>query len=277
MSIKVDLHRLTKEQIIALAEQGALVSEVVPQAEAVIRPKVKPVRRRKRPKPKLVTKATRQDVRARIQAVKQELAKGKTLGVKDMVKMGMSGDQAKYLIHKYFKPSRSVIVKGGQRGHPYSISPSKRLYKESLVEPQVEIAKPKKRKHRRKSEYNRFLSKRIKELRKEGKQYMEANRQAQREWTAKKQGFFQPSLVEFPKFESVQAEYAPILKAILERCIKNKEPIDFKGVNYPLDLRTEADYRRFIDDVLSNSKALKEFFDVEKGRFRYDGISLRFH
>jgi hypothetical protein len=94
------------------------------------------------------------------------------------------------------------------------------------------------------------------------------------EWREQKR--VSPASASFPVFESISEQWYPILEGILRRCITNNETISYRDVQYPLGLLNMHDYRQFVDDVIANSSAIKKFFGVTEGSFRYDGNNITF-
>lgn len=207
-------------------------------------------------------RTTRKSIRQRLELIRAELVKGRELSSDDIRELGIEGDIT-YLVKTYLAPSKwAKVVKEGNR---LIVMPTKRT--SGGIKTVVRHRKP-----REPSEYNLFVGRRTKQLMAEGYTNRVAFGMAQKEWSGgKKRG-----ASSFPVFESVRSDLVPILIPILERTVRHNVKIDFGGVSYALDLRTEADYRRFIDDILANAGEIRQFFGVKEGSFRYNGYSLSF-
>lgn len=192
--------------------------------------------------------------------IRKELEKGRTLTVDDLSDMGIRGNNYR-LISKYLKPSRwAKVTKVKGR---FVITATQRT---------TSVASTKPSKKPKLTKYNLFLKKRIPELVKQGYKPSEAWKRSVKEWQDSKKKDSQPS---FPEFESVDKEHYPILKGIIEGCIKGKK-ITYSGVSYALNLNSQNEYRRFIDDIITNTIGIKRYFGIEKGSFRWDGREIAF-
>jgi len=72
----------------------------------------------------------------------------------------------------------------------------------------------------------------------------------------------------FPRFNSVDADFLPILESMCENVVgrKGEKIIDFAGAGYSLDL-SEDDWGGFVQEFMDKSGRICEFLGV-KNRFR---------
>ena len=282
--VEIDLRKLSKEQIISLVESGAITGAPIRvHFERVVKPKRKYKRRTKVPYRQTKPTRTTRDVKVKLDKIRHELAKGKTLRAGDLNKI-VGGDTT-YLIQRYLRPSRWAQVSGGGRGHSFEVRPTGRTqadgfgarkkqlptegeyFAKKFIE---KISKPKRKSSKGQRAYWQFRADRIKHYMEQGLPYKKASDLAHKDYKARKKGG------DFPHFPSISSMYQPIVKAVIQHSINNGTPIDYRGVSYPLDLKSERDFGRFIDDTIAYQKQIFQSLGIKKGRFVWDGRKLRF-
>lgn len=187
MNVKVDLHKLSKEQIISLIESGAMehegnveqdVEEDV-EEDTVEEPEEK--------------KLGKFDTAAKLGLIRVELAKGKPLEVPDIEALGIKN--VVYFIKRYLRPSRWARVEGGGRGHTFLIHPTQitaRFPKQKAKPEHTVLKRARKRKYkkrkqkRRKTKFNLFMSVKMKQFMKDGMSNSEAFHAAIKAWKKEK-------------------------------------------------------------------------------------------
>jgi uncharacterized protein YoaH (UPF0181 family) len=277
----VDLQLLSKEQIIALVMSGAITSgteqhreqEVVEQKEHP--PKAVKTQQKRKRKSGYMQSSTKQQ----LEKIKAELKKARVLDMKDIGKLiGVTPDN---IVRKYLRPCKWAKV-DSVMGVGTKIYASRLLPLDEPEQEQKPMAGDKSKrakKHNGKSKhkltkYQQFRQVRMGELMREGKSMKQAHDIVINEWREQKR--VSPASASFPVFESISEQWYPILEGILRRCITNNETISYRDVQYPLGLLNMHDYRQFVDDVIANSSAIKKFFGVTEGSFRYDGNNITF-
>ena len=79
----------------------------------------------------------------------------------------------------------------------------------------------------------------------------------------------------FPAFQSIKEQFRPILIGVMERLFLKGVEIDYRGVGYALDLKNEAEYLAFAEEVMNNTDALRHYFQKENVSLRWTGKVIK--
>lgn len=269
--VRIELEKLSKEQIIGLIQSGALSTVSQDKKQVAEQVEVEPKPRKKSKKKKNFTKRRTQE---KLDKIKAELVKGKTLTVEDINKMFGETSTAHYLISRYLKSSKWAIVE--KVGKEYQVKASGLLNVKKPKKDGKQLTRRQKlQRGARNNPFLKFRNKRLQELYAQGMGRDEAYKKLSEEYNRlKEQGDHTDT--EFPKFQSVDGQYLPILKSILDRTIKGKTDIDFKGVSYALDLRTAQKFVDFAQEVIEQEDKIKQFFGIKRGKFKWNGKKLSY-
>jgi hypothetical protein len=133
--------------------------------------------------------------------------------------------------------------------------------------------------HKVRSKYHEFLSRRIKEIMLGTKtDYYTAWRLAYQEYKKDKEvNCVDIKVVGFPNFVTVEDQYKPILISMIDNMIKNKLPLTFPDVNYPLNIVSVSEFKEFMRELISKNKEIKQYFGITDPRnFTSDMFNVYF-
>lgn len=201
-----------------------------------------------------------------ISAVKKQLDAGKELTSKGVMRVAGCGICRADRIIDHIVEMKGYHIRKGRGG-------KRVLFKGEAVKVSPTLAHHEPPMHH-KTAYNKFMGEKLYYYQKKmGMNAKDAFNASVADWN-KSKGAGVSTAKSFPDFKSVRSELKPIIIGILERLAKRGVGIDYKGISYALDIRSEKEYQRFIEEVIEHWDEIRAYFGVS-ANLKWNGAVLK--